>query len=117
MNTAGMQLYRDGVLLGALTRYGYETPWASAWLVPLDTATFEGYAAIDAFLRWCDELPDDLTAAESDARYDQELASRGLAPSLIDSFWGGWQVRTQDGVFHEISLSAFEADGYLSWRW
>jgi hypothetical protein len=117
MNTDGMQLYRNGVPLGALTRYGYETPWASAWLIPLDPATVERYAAIDAFLRWCDELPDDLPAAVSDERYEQEVAARGLIPALIDGFLGGWQVRTPDGKLHEISISTFEADGYLSWRW
>jgi Magnesium chelatase, subunit ChlI len=57
-----MELYHDGLRLGALTRSFYETPWASAWLVADDPATVARYATICAFHAWCEQLPDDLPA-------------------------------------------------------
>src|SRR5262245_14826662 len=71
LNTDEMQLYRHGALLGALSRYGYETPWASAWLAAADPATIPRYAAIFMFLDWVETIPDDLPDSEADAHYTQ----------------------------------------------
>lgn len=117
MNTDNMRLAHRSILLGILTRYGYETPWASAWLIADAPAMIARYAAIDAFFRWNEQLPDDLPLDEADARYERELALRGLDEDMIDDFWSDWQVHLQDGQIHDIALATFEADGYLTWRW
>jgi hypothetical protein len=112
-----MQLFHQGKRLGALSRYGYETPWASAWLVLADPALLSRYATIAAFFAWSEALPDDLPDAEADARYNQELTARGLTEEDLDSWWRDWQVQGTDGVLHEVSLYQFETDGYVVWRW
>lgn len=112
-----MELYHDGVRLGALTRYFYETPWASAWLVADDPATVAHYAAICAFHTWFEQLPDDLPDAEADARYEQELATRGLDEPMLEAYWRPWVVVMPNGERREISLPYVEPDGYCTWRW
>lgn len=112
-----MQLSHRGVMLGSLVQYSYETPWASAQLITLDTTIIPRYAAIDAFLRWNEALPDDLPIEEADAIFYQELAMRGLDAAFLDSFLGGWQVRMADGEIRKIRLPSFGADGWLTWRW
>lgn len=88
MNTDAMQLSHHGVMLGSLIQYGYETPWASAKLITLNTTIIPHYAAIDVFLRWNETLPDDLPVEEADARFYQELAVRGLDAAFVDKFFG-----------------------------
>ncbi len=117
LNTDQMQLYHHGALLGVLSRYGYETPWASAWLVASDPTTLPHYAAIGAFLDWVATIPDDWPDAQADAHYAQELATRGLDAAQVADFWSGWSVRTVDGEVWAISLYHFADDGYLTWRW
>ena len=117
LNTATMQLEHHGALLGVLSRYGYETPWASAWLVAIDPTIIRHYTAICSFLAWVETIPDDLPDKEADARYTQELARRGLDAAQVGDFRSGWSVRTSDGEVLAISLYGFEDDGYLTWRW
>lgn len=112
-----MELYHDGVRLGGLTRHFYETPWASAWLVAEEPARLAHYAAICAFRIWCEDLPDDLPDAEADARYEQELAARGLDEAQLDAYWRPWVVVMPNGERREISPPHIEPDGYLTWRW
>ena len=112
-----MELYHDGVRLGPLTRHFYETPWASAWLVADDPATAARFAAICAFHASIEQLPDDLPDAEADARYEQELASRGLVEALLDAYWRPWVVVMPDGERREITPPHVEPDGYMTWRW
>jgi hypothetical protein len=112
-----MDLYHDGVRLGVLTRHFYETPWASAWLVADDPATAARFAAICAFHASIEQLPDDLPDAEADARYEQELAARGLDEALLDTYWRPWVVVMPDGERREITPPHVEPDGYMTWRW
>jgi hypothetical protein len=112
-----MELYHDGVRLGSLTRHFYETPWASAWLVADDPEAVTHYAAICAFHAWCEQQPDDLPDDEADARYEQELAARGLDGAQLDTYWRLWTVVMSDGERREISPPHVEPDGYLTWRW
>src|SRR5262245_57048720 len=117
LNTDMTQLYHHDALLGVLSRYSYETPWASAWLMATEPITIQHYAAICSFLDWVETIPDDLPDVEADARYSQELATRGLDAAPVDEFRSGWSVRTGDGQMSAISLYRFEDDGYLTWRW
>jgi hypothetical protein len=117
LNTDTMQLEHHGALLGVLSRYSYETPWASAWLVAADPTIIRHYAAIFSFLNWVESIPDDLPDSEADAHYAQELATRGLNAAQVEDFSSGWSVRIEDGEIKAISLYRFEDDGYLTWRW
>ncbi|HMQ33509.1 MAG TPA: hypothetical protein PKD53_22445 [Chloroflexaceae bacterium] len=112
-----MELYHDGVRLGALTRHFYETPWASAWLVADDPAAVARYAAICALHACVEQLPDELPCAEANARYEQELAARGLDETQLDGYWRPWVVVMPDGERREITPPHVEPDGYLTWRW
>ncbi|MFL5804313.1 MAG: hypothetical protein ACJ8CR_21530 [Roseiflexaceae bacterium] len=117
LNTDKMQLEHHGALLGSLSRYGYETPWASAWLMADAPTTILHYAAICSFLAWVETIPDNLSDTQADARYAQELAALGLDAAQVEDFRSGWSVRTPDGEIRAISLYRFEDDGYLTWRW
>jgi hypothetical protein len=117
LNTDTIQLYHRDVPLGMLSRYSYETPWASAWLVASDPAAIRRYAAICSFLAWVETIPDDLPDVEADARYMSELATRGLDAAPVEEFRSGWSVRIGAGIMEAISLYRFEDDGYLIWRW
>ncbi len=111
-----MQLVHHGALLGALWRYGYETPWASACLVA-EPAVIARYAAVSAFLDWVETLPDDLPDAESDARYERAQAARGLDETILDACGRGWAILMPDGERREIAPPRFETDGFVTWRW
>jgi hypothetical protein len=102
--------------LGTLERYGYETPWASAWLVA-EPATLARHAAVSAFFDWVDSLPDDLPDAEIDRRYEHEQAARSLDDVLLDACRRGWEIRMPDGERRAIGPPRFEADGFVTWRW
>jgi hypothetical protein len=117
LNTDTMQLEHHGAMLGVLSRYSYETPWASAWLVATDPTIIRHYAAIFPFLDWVETIPDDLPDAEADARYAEELARRGLDDAQVENVRSGWSVRTPEAEPRAISLYSFEDDGYLTWRW
>jgi hypothetical protein len=79
--------------------------------------TAQHYAAICSFLAWAETIPDDLPDVEADARYAQELATRGLEAAQLEDFRSGWSVRTPDGEIRAISLYRFEDDDSLTWRW
>ncbi|PDW05098.1 hypothetical protein [Candidatus Viridilinea mediisalina] len=111
-----MDLFHHDVRLGTLVDYGYATPWAEAWL-RADTLTIQRYAAIYAFRAWVETIPDDLPDDESDARYEEELRRRGLDEAQVAAALHGWAIRTPDGAMLPVSVSGFEADGYITWRW
>lgn len=111
-----MHLYHEGVPLGELHRYGYETPWASAWLIG-SPATISRYASICAFFDWVETLPDDLPDAEADERYERERITRGIDAALLDAYWRGWSILLSNGERREISPPRFEPDGFATWRW
>lgn len=111
-----MQLVHHGALLGTLRRYGYETPWASAWLVA-EPPVIARYAAVSAFLDWVETLPDDLPDVEADARYEQEQAARGLDEPMLDACSHGWEILMPDGERREIGPPRFDTYGFLTWRW
>jgi hypothetical protein len=98
--------------VGPLQRYGYETPWASAWVIA-DPATIARYAAASAFLDWVDTLPD----AEADALYEEEQAARGLDETALDACGHGWEILMPGGERRAITSPRFEADGFATWRW
>jgi hypothetical protein len=115
-----MQLLRDGQLVGLITDYGYETPWATGVVEVSDPARGERCDRAVEFLQWLaqcgDELPDDNDSYEE--LYDRELARRDITRADIE--WcqaGEWTILTRDGTSHPSLPLEFIGDCYVQWRW
>ncbi|MGQ4601108.1 hypothetical protein [Nocardia sp. R6R-6] len=115
-----MRLYRDEELVALVTRYGYETPWATGTVEYSDSDRGERSARAAQFLVWRAENEDDLP--DDDDAYD-ELCSREMARCSVtqaDVDWcesGDWTIRTQDGIDHAAFSLDFIGDHGIQWRW
>jgi hypothetical protein len=112
-----MQLYHNGLLVGALENHFHETPWSSAKLIAADPAVAARLVRICAFQAWCEAAPDTLAKDEDDRRYRDELAARCLDEAMLDAYWGEWLVQLPSGERRSVSPPQFEDDGYVTWRW
>lgn len=114
-----MRLYRDEELVGLISGYGYETPWASGIFEDCDAGRGERCERAAAFRMWQNSGADLL---EDDDAYDEicerEMVRRGVAQADIEwCFRGSWVIRTQDGVDHPAYSFEFLGDRYVQWRW
>jgi hypothetical protein len=115
---APFQLLRDGQPFGTVVSYGYETPWATGRVIPLDPAAFAQGEAVFDLLAWLDQLPDDLPGDEVDARYERECAARGLTEAEIDRLTSAdWSLIDPTGRHHAAYSLSFIGDHFIQWRW
>ena len=113
-----LRLLRDGRPFGTVVSYGYEAPWASGRVVADDPGDHARQIAVAAFLRWVEALPDDLPDAEADARYERELASRGLDEDDLGRWSAAdWTIVAADGGRHPAHALSFDEAGFVTWRW
>lgn len=116
-----MKLYFDGTLLGSLSHYSYETPWASAHLTPEDPATLTMLSQVSHFINIeLEEFWGDMTPEEETAEYDRRLAALGITHEDVDNFqYGRWEVKDANPPDPQgfISLYDCSADGALRWQW
>ncbi|MEU0539011.1 hypothetical protein ABZ319_04015 [Nocardia sp. NPDC005978] len=114
-----MQLSRDQELVALITRYGYETPWATGLVEDFDLERGERSERVARYLQWFwneDDLPED------DAAYAEvcsaELARHDVTQSDVDWCTGGdWTIQTRDGITHRVYSLDFIADRTVQWRW
>jgi hypothetical protein len=115
-----MQLYRDQEHVGLITRYGYETPWATGIDEDFDPDRGERSDRVAQFLQWMARNEEDLP--EDDRDYDEicsvEMARLGVTQADVD--WcerGSWTIQTQDGIDHKVYSLDFIDERTIQWRW
>ena len=116
-----MKLYHDNKLVGNLTRYTYETPWAYALLEPINNSNYTKLAQVSHFLNVViEEDWGDLTPEEEDQVYQERLVALGLTEADIEQFQASrWEVREAESPNRQGIISLYECgpDGWLRWRW
>ncbi|WP_167475375.1 hypothetical protein [Nocardia arthritidis] len=115
-----MRLFRDRVFVGSITRYGFETPWATGLFEDSDPRRGERSDSAVEFLQWLaqheDDLPDDDNAYNE--FYDRELSRHRTTRADVD--WcetGSWAIATRNGTDHEAYSFGFIGDRWVQWRW
>jgi hypothetical protein len=114
---APMRLLREDEPFGTLSGYEYDTPWASAYLEAVDPAAQARCEDVTAFRSWVETEPDDLPDDESERRYEDALAARGLTEADLDWCDARWTIVTADGEAHATYALHFPLPGVVSWRW
>ncbi|MCC3313633.1 hypothetical protein [Nocardia africana] len=114
-----MQLFRNQELVGLITAYSYETPWATGTLHDSDHARGARSDRATSYLQWQNETED---LPEDDDSYDrlctQQLARHDVTQADVDwCEYGTWTIKTQDGLDHKAYSLEFLGDGQLQWRW
>lgn len=115
-----MKLYCNGELIGSLTNYFYETPWASARIEPVDPEAYDRLCRASHFLSIVlNENWGDLTEEEENQVYAQRLADLQLTDTDLTRFQGKWEIRESDHRDRqgEISLNTCDPDRWVTWRW
>lgn len=115
-----MQLYRDREHVGVITRYGYETPWASGIFDDFEVDRGDRSARVAQFLQWMAMNEDDLP--EDDGDYEEicgtEMTRLGVTQADVD--WcerASWTIRTLDGIDHAVHSLDFIGERTIQWRW
>lgn len=113
-----MQLCYEGTLEGELTNYGYETPWATARLIPLRRDSLGRLIAASKVIADLERLPERETTEESDGDYARLLRDHGVSEQDVRRFVGGrWAVRQPDRSERPIALRDVDERGWVTWRW
>ncbi len=116
-----MNLYLNGKLVGELSDYGYETPWATARLLPLDADLVRRLAAASRFLAV--DIEQDwgaLSREDEDREYARRLAAYAISESDVEVLQGGaWEIANADAPQLQGPISIAEVDerGWVTWRW
>ena len=116
-----MNLYLNGELVGELSDYGYETPWATARLVPLEAGLMRRLVAASRFL--VVEIEQDwgaLSREDEDREYERRLAAYAISESDLDLLQGGaWKIANPGAPQLQGPISIAEVDerGWVTWRW
>jgi hypothetical protein len=115
---AEVQLYCEGTLEGELTDYGYETPWATARLIPLRDDSLGRLTAASKVIADLERLPERKTTEESDVDYARLLHDHGVPEQDVRRFVSGrWAVRQADRSERPIALQDVDERGWVTWRW
>jgi hypothetical protein len=110
-------LFFQGRLVGALSSYGYETPWAVARLEPADPDLYRRLLGVCEMHTEVEAWPE-TSREEDEARWLDANRRHGISEADHDDFnRGPWAVRTVDGADHEIWLPTLDRDGFVTWRW
>lgn len=115
-----MKLYSNGDLIGSLTNYSYETPWASARIEPVDPELYRRLCQASYFLSIVlNENWGELTEEEENRVYAQRLAGLQITDADIVRFQGTWEIRESDHPDRQgmIWLQSCDPDFWVSWRW
>jgi hypothetical protein len=115
-----MKLYCNGDLIGSLTTYFYETPWASAQIEPVDAELYERLCRASYFLSIVlNENWGELTEKEENRVYAQHLAELQITDADLVRFQGTWEIRESDHPDRQgvISLYTCDPDHWVTWRW
>lgn len=116
-----MMLYLNDILLGALSDYGYETPWATARLTPADAELHRRLCAASQFLSVdIEEDWGEQTSEESDREYERRLQGYGITEADVEAFQSGqWEVRNPGSSHLQGPIVVSECDerGWVTWRW
>lgn len=116
-----MNLYLNGQLVGELSDYGYETPWATARLLPLDADLMRRLAAASHFLAV--DIEQDwgaLSREDEDREYARRLAAYAISESDVELLQGGaWEIANAAAPQLQGPISIAEVDerGWVTWRW
>lgn len=115
-----MKLYRGLELIGLVTGYSYDQPWATGTVEDVDRSRAERSERAALYRRWLNENEDELP--EDNATYselcEREMTRRNVAQADVD--WcehGTWMITTQDGVHHHPHSLEFIGDHLIQWRW
>ena len=116
-----MKLYLNSALVGELSEYSYETPWATARIAPADAAAYKRLCAAGRFLAVdVEEDWGDLTREEEDREYARRLVKYGIVEADVDAFQSGrWEIINSDSTHLQGPVWVNECDerGWVTWRW
>ncbi|HEY9877983.1 MAG TPA: hypothetical protein V6D29_05980 [Leptolyngbyaceae cyanobacterium] len=111
------KLLLDEEEIGSLVTYGYETPWATGQLEPVQQERQQWLINICEYLDWISAIAA-ASEEEEDSQCNAELSRRGLTDQAVDEYYrGDWIIQLDDGTRYPVSPPRFYADGFVEWRW
>ena len=113
-----MKLYCNDQIVGELTRYQWDAPFAEADVRPADVASFERLISANVFLT--DIVPQmgcNCFADPEDDSYANELSKLCISEQDVDAVsLGRWRIEGADKQ-GKITLVNIRPDGRVRWRW